>query len=545
MRPDAAPVLGAARPRPGEVAALPVAAALVAAVLLAVFVAWPLAALLATGAAHARALFAAARPLAALPGSLALAAVSAVLTVTLGGVLAYAVTRADIPGKGFVSAVVRLPMVAPPFVAALALLLLAGDHGLLARALGPRRGGQGFAGIVIAQVVTFVPYAFLVMADVFRGWDGTLEEAAENLGASRPDTFRRVTLALAWPGLTSSALLVFVLALSDFANPFLIGAGFPVLATEIYAQAIAAGDTGGAAALGVALLVPSLVAWTLNTYWLGIPSALFRWEAAAGTGRPVSPAIRWPLFALALGAAAVVLGLYVGVGVASFVGLSGAGPIFSTRHYAAVLSADGARPLLRSLWLAAVAAGAGTVLALAIAFITTRRPTPGARVIEVWSGLPSALPGPVFGLGYLLAFGGGPVPLAGTLGILVASVVFWKLPLGVLTAVTFLRRVDPSREEAAVSLGAGPLRVFAQVTLPYLAPIVLLAFAEFFVDGLVTVNALVMLVSADLAPASVAMLHGARDGALAGASALGVLLFVPTLGAVMLRRSAAGTTAAP
>lgn len=543
MRSDSAGVLERPRARPGETAAVPIAAALIAAALLTMFVAAPLAAVLVAGTARASAFFAQARPLLALSGSLAVAALSAVLTVALGSVVAYAVTRADIPGKEVVSAVIRLPMVTPPFVAALALLLLLGDGGLLARTIGVRLDVRGFTGIVIAQVVTFVPYAFLVMADVFRKSDGTLEEAAENLGSSRLDVLRRVTLAPAAPGLASSLLVVFVLALSDFANPFLIGGDFPVLATDMYARAIGGRDAGGAAALGIALLAPCLVAYLLNTYWLGIPPALFRWEPSVGTGRGMTPLIRWPLFALAGGGALCVLGLYAGVALSSFAGIPEAGLRVSLRHYRALLGPEGIGPLLQSLRLAALAAGAGTLLALMIAYVTTRRPVPGAGVIQVWSGLPSALPGPVFGLGYLLAFGAPPVPLAGTVWILVAGIVFWKLPLGVLTAVAFLGRVDPAREEAAVSLGAGRVRVFTQVTLPYLVPIALLAFAEFFVDSLVTVNALVMLVSAGVAPGSVAMLQGARAGALGWASALAVLLFVPAAGAVLLRRRAAGVPA--
>src|SRR5207253_1141042 len=161
------------------------------------------------------------------------------------------------------------------------------------RAVGWRAGIAGFGGVVVAQTVAFLPDAFLVMVHTFRRTDDALEEAALNLGAGALATARDVTLALARPGLVWAALSVFVLCLSDFGNPFLIGGDFGVLTTEIYVRAARAHDLGGAAALSVPLIVPCLVAHALTAGWLGAPPRPSRWtiHSAPGLGGVLATAI--------------------------------------------------------------------------------------------------------------------------------------------------------------------------------------------------------------------------------------------------------------
>ena len=541
MRPDPAAALDRPAPRLGGAHVAAIVVGGVAAALLAVFVAWPIVLVLARGVGHYPEL-ADGRTLSILRRSLAVAAVSAAGAVALGSVLAYAVTRADIPGKRILLCATGLPMLAPPFFAALSLLLLFGDGGLVDRVLGARLGIHGFHGIVIAQVFTFMPQAFRVMADAFADTDGSLEEAAENLGASGFDVLRRVTLVLVRPSLMSALLSVFILSLSDFGTPFLIGGGARVLATEIYAQAIGARDPGGAAALGVALLVPCLLAYALNTCWIGARLPVPRWHASIGTERRLSAAARRLLFATAVGAAAAFVGVYGGVALGSFVRLSEPEWTVSVRHYGAIATATGVAPVLDSFALAALAAGVGTVLALGIGRLIARR-APGAAIIETWSMLPSALPGTVLGLGYLLAFSVPPLRLTGTIWILVASVVFCKLPLEALTAVRALERVDPSLGEAARSLGADPFNTFVHVTVPHLAPTALAIFVGFFIDGIVTVSAVVMLVYPGFKPGSVAVLMGAQRGDLGQACALGIVLVALALVAIVVRRNVVDTAA--
>src|SRR5207245_6469298 len=118
----------------------------------------------------------------------------------------------------------------------LPVIALLGRHGVLTHGLGLRCSIYAFTGIVVSQVFTFLPQAYILLANVLGNIDSSLEEAAENLGAGTLRTLSRVTLALARPGLASAALIVFILCMTAFGNPILIGCRYNVLATELYAE---------------------------------------------------------------------------------------------------------------------------------------------------------------------------------------------------------------------------------------------------------------------------------------------------------------------
>lgn len=517
--------------------------------LLGVFVAWPVVRVLGRSLlgpagltlAHYREFFSTWRLFRILLNSLAVAAVSTVLTVAVALVMAYAVTRTDIPGKRFISLMSLLPLISPPFLVSLAFILLFGRNGVVTRALGLEGSIYGFHGIVLTQVFTFLPQAYLLLAGVLDTIDTTLEEAAENLGAGPLTVLRRVTLALARPGLASAALVVFILCMTDFGNPILVGGRYSVLATEIYSQVIGMNDFASAATMSVVLIVPCLAAYLANTYWVGSRSYVTVSGAARTVLRPTPPALRWPLLAVAGGAALFIALVYGLIPVGSLVRLWGADWSLSLHHYAFESTAEGAWPVWNSVRLALAAGAAGTVVALGIAWIVERRRPPGARAIEVLSLLPAALPGTVVGVGYVLAFNEPPLLLTGTAWILVASVVFWKLPVAVLAGINALKQIDPAIEEAAVSLGAGSVRTFVRVLLPLLRGTAFSIFVYFFINGMVTVSAVIFLISPGLNLASVAILAQVENGYPGVACALGTILLAIVVAAVIALRLLVGS----
>src|SRR5438874_4114487 len=271
--------------------------------------------------AHYAEFFGSWRLLRILVNSLEVSVVSTVITVAVALVLAYAVTRTDIPGKRFVSLMSLVPLISPPFLVSLAFILLLGRNGVVTRGLGLDWSIYGFTGIVASQVFTFLPQAYILLANVLGNIDASLEEAAENLGAGPLTTLRRVTLALARPGLASAALIVFILCMTDFGNPILIGGRYNVLATEIYAQVIGMNDFPAAAVMSVVLLVPCLAAYVANTKVVGRRSYVTLSAGARTTLRPTPPAVRWSLFAVSLAIALAIAGIYALIPIGSLVRL--------------------------------------------------------------------------------------------------------------------------------------------------------------------------------------------------------------------------------
>jgi iron(III) transport system permease protein len=516
--------------------------------LLLTFVVWPVLRVLATSLegpagltlAHYAEFFSSWRLFRILVQSLAVSAVSTVLTVAAALVLAYSVTRTDIPGKRFISLMSLLPLISPPFLVSLAFILLFGRNGVITHGLGLAWSIYGFTGIVLSQVFTFLPQAYLLLANVLGNIDASLEEAAENLGAGPLTTLRRVTLSLARPGLASAALIVFILCMTDFGNPILIGGRYNVLATEIYAQVIGMSNFAAGATMSVVLIVPCLLAYLVNAYWVGTKSYVTVSAGARTALRPTPASVRWPLFVLSGGAAVFIAVIYALIPLGSFVRLWGSDWSLSLRHYAFTSSAEGASPVWNSVKLAAVSGVVGTAVALVTAYIVERKRPVGRRAIEALSLLPAALPGTVIGLGYILAFNVPPLLLTGTVWILVTSVVFWKFPVAALAGINALKQIDPAIEEAAVSLGAGSVRTFWRVVMPLLTGTAFSIFIYFFINGMVTVSAVIFLIYPGFNLGSVAILNQVENGYPGVACALGTIILAIVVGSVLLLRALVG-----
>jgi iron(III) transport system permease protein len=512
-------------------------------VLLVAFVVWPVVRVLALGLGAPTGAVTGWRLFRLLANSLVVSAVSTVLTVSLALVLAYSVTRTTMPGKRFVSLMSLLPLISPPFLVSLALILLFGRDGVLTRGLGLDWSIYGLHGIVVAQIFTFLPQAYILLANVLADIDTSLEEAAENLGAGLGTTLRRVTLALARPGLASAGLIVFILCMTDFGNPILVGGRYDVLATEIYAQAIGMNDFASASTMSVVLIVPCLAAYLLDAFGVG-PRPCVMMAGASGTVlRPTPAAVRWPLFAVSGGIALFIAAIYGLIPLGSVVRLWGSDWSLSLQHYGFRSTAEGAWPIWNSLKLALVSGIVGTALALVTAYLVERRrPALGAaaRGIEFLSLLPAALPGTVIGLGYVLAFDGPPLLLTGTIWILVASVVFRKLPRATLAAVNALEQIDPAIEEAAVSLGAGGVRTFTRLVRPLLTGTAFSIFVHFFINGMVTVSAVIFLIHPGFTLGSVAILARVEHGDPGAACALATIILAIVIGTVLLLRALVG-----
>lgn len=271
--------------------------------LLAALIGSPVAGVVARGAARA-----AARPAAwlLLADTLVMAAASTILAVGLGAVVAWAVTRTDVAGRGAVAVLGPLPLLAPLGVTALAVKVVAGDVG-------------GFGVLVAVQAVTFLPHGFVLARDALAAVEPDLETAAISLGASGVSALTRITLPLAGRRLVGAVLAVFGLALGDFATPFLLGGDYRVLSTEIYRRAVVG---QGAAPLATLLLLPALLASALAA-----PRGVARTAAAASSAPPrraTPPALRAALFVVVHGLVLVVAATYVAVFAGAVAGAGGA-----------------------------------------------------------------------------------------------------------------------------------------------------------------------------------------------------------------------------
>lgn len=129
-----------------------------------------------------------------------------------------------------------LPTISPPFLVAIAIILLFGNTGLITNKLfhmSMNAGLFGIPGIVIVEIITFFPTAYLMLRALLKNIDPSLEEAARDMGASRWKVFWTVTFPLLIPGFGNAFLVSFIESIADFANPFIIGGSVDTMSTTL------------------------------------------------------------------------------------------------------------------------------------------------------------------------------------------------------------------------------------------------------------------------------------------------------------------------
>ena len=168
--------------------------------------------------------------LAALALSARLAALTTLTLVVLGLPLAWWLVTARFRGKFLLEAVVALPLVLPPTVLGFYLLTGLGPRspaGQVFEAVAGHPFPFSFTGLLLASVLYSLPFAVQPFAGALAGVDRRLVEASYALGVSRPATFFRVVLPLAWPGVLAGAVLTFAHTLGEFGVVLMVGGNIP------------------------------------------------------------------------------------------------------------------------------------------------------------------------------------------------------------------------------------------------------------------------------------------------------------------------------
>ena len=481
-------------------------------------------------------------------------------TTVLGLAFALLVTRTGMQAKGFVRTVSLLPIITPPFVIGLALILLFGRAGAVNSFLEwtfdiePTRWIYGLTGILIAQILAFTPIAFLVLIGVVEGVSPSMEEAAQTLHASPWQTFWTVSLPLMRPGLANAFLLGFIESLADFGNPLVLGGQYEVLSTQIFfAIAGAQGDLGMAAVLSIVLLMFTLSAFYAQRRWLGKKSyATVTGKGDSGMHVQLPKRVAWGAYLTAMPFIGLSLVVYGMILFGGFVETWGYKHNFTFKHYIDEFSIhwseeygiiwDGAawNSFWTTLQISAISAPLTAGLGLLTAYILVRQQFWGKNVFEFLTMLSFAVPGTVIGVGYILAFNVPPIEITGTGVILVVCFIFRNMPTGIRAGIAAMSQLDPSLDEASLTLGARSFTTFRRILLPLLRPAIVAALVFSFVRAMTAISAVIFLVSADYDMATSYILGRVEFGDYGLAIAYSSVLILVMLAAIGLIQFAVG-----
>jgi iron(III) transport system permease protein len=449
-----------------------------------------------------------ARPLfrEALVNTLLAGLLAVVIGSVIGVPLALLTVRYRFPGHGLISVLGVLPLVIPPFVGAVAFQQILGRRGAVNLFLLDRWGVtvpfmEGFTGVVLVQSLHYFPFILLNTAAALGGLDRSLEEAAQNLGASGLRLFRRVLLPLALPGYAAGALLTFIRVIDDLGTPLMLNYT-RLLAPQAYVRVTTIGLTD----VDGYVICVILVALSLAALWLS-KTALARGEfAALGRGGEPPPVVlgrrgalgAWLAVLLLLGPALLP---HVGIGLLSFSRVWSLSPlptVYTLGNYEEILVRSPGF-VVNTLRYAGLAALLDVALGAVIAWLLLRGRVRARHWLDTLSTVPLAIPGVVLAVGYLRAFGGLRVPglgepLTSTWLILVVVYAVRRLPYAVRGAYAALQQLSPALEEAAQSLGANRPRTFRRITLPLMTRGLLAGGLLAFITSAVDLSSTILLV---------------------------------------------------
>ena len=452
-----------------------------------------------------------------LTNTLWLGFINTVVCLVVGFCLAYLTTRGPLHLRRPFKMLSLLPLIAPPYLFAISLIILFGHNGILTKVFGVKWSLYGFWGVVVAQTLAFIPLAYLMIENTLMSLNPNLEESAYDLGASEIRIIRTITIPLLAPGILKAGLLVFVMTIAEFGNAAILGGRTPFLAPDTYQMIIGEADFEMGSVLSVILIVPCIIVFLLHNFYLtGKKFTTIGGKPVASEPRKMTPLVKIPFMIISFVAALAILVSFGVVLVASFTRILGVKNEIVLTH---LLNFETNLAIYNSIKVSLIAAFIGAIIGTLLAYVIVRGKFFGRTFIEMVSLSGFALPGTVIGIGYLLAFNTPPLKLTGGIMILALNCVFRFIAVGVEAGISKLHQINIEIEEASADLGANFVATFYKIVLPIMFPAFIAGFIYTFMTSIVSLSAVVFLVSPGFDLAAVKIFDAAVYGEIGIASA--------------------------
>jgi iron(III) transport system permease protein len=434
------------------------------------------------------------------------------LALTIGSGLAWITSRTDMPGRRVFDSLFILPFYLSPFIGALAWTLLGNPrigflNTLFTDYLGfaePPFNIYSLPGFVFVMALYYAPVAYLFVAGALRAMDPALEEAARIHGADGRRTARRITLPLVAPALSSAALLVYLNSAGDFGIPAVIGIpmNYHVITTRIW--------------VGLGYFPPRYTeAAAFSAVLWGLSALIVFWQRrhlagksfATVTGRGYRPALLALGFLkpvmLAISALYVLLSILLPYGALAYTSihpyLSFAWDphLWTLRNYGEVLFTNPLtiRATRNSFILASGGATLTMLLALVIGYVVMRTRLRARALIDYLSLLPIGVPAVVFGVALLWGYIFLPLPIYGTLWMLLIAYIAHYIPFGVRATASGFAQLSGELEESARVHGASWIGTMRRILVPLLKPALMAGWILLFIEFLRSLSLSILLYS--------------------------------------------------
>lgn len=466
---------------------------------------------------------------------------SALCATALGGSIAWIVVRTDSPlrGLGYFTAFASF---GTPFILyTIGWLLLLGKAGpinywlkALFHQTAPVINVYSLFGMILIESLLWSPFVFLMLAAAFRSMDPSLEEASSVCGARVWQTMRRISLRLMLPAFFSVMLLIFIRTFESFEIPALVGlpGDLRVLTTSIYLDAQKLPPRyGSAGAFSVLLMV--VVAITLYCYFR-ITREGDRFHTVTGKGyRPTLIHLgRWRYLA---GSALVLYSMillvlpFLIILWASFLpfymqpSMEGLAKFTVKNYVTAIHFPKLTDSIKNSVLLGLGSASFVMVLTLLASWLLVRTKIRGRWLLDLLTTLPLLFPGIVMGLAILRFYLFVPIPVYGTLWILLIAFITRYIPYGIRYTHSGLLQLHKELEEASYVSGASWFSSMRRIVLPLITPSFLGGWIFIFLLSAKELSMSVLLVSPQTPVVSVAIFELWENAQVGELAAFGVI----------------------
>ncbi len=423
--------------------------------------------------------------------------------------LAYFTSRFEFKGSVIIQSLGIIPLIMPPFVGAVAMMMLFGRNGSVNLFLEEWFGFtipfmEGLNGVIFVESLHYFPFILINLSVALQNIDRSMEESAQNLGCSGLRLFRRIVLPLAMPGYIAGASLVFLKVFDDLGTPLLLNVN-NMLAPQAYLRIASIGINDP---MGYVISV-ILVVIALSSMWLAMRTLKGKDYATVQKGggglmkrkmRPFEKVIAWIIILTII---TLVLAPHLGLTLLSFGTIwsfSALPDAYTLDHFRNIFS-ETPEFISNTVLYSCLAGLIDVVLATAIAYIVLRTQLWGRKWLDYVAMSAVAIPGLVIGIGYLRTFfefkvpGLGNQPFATWWVAIVIALAVRRLPYALRSCTAALQQVSVSLEESAESLGAGKLKTVRKIVVPLMAGGILAGFVTSFATAAVELGMTLMLVS--------------------------------------------------
>lgn len=417
------------------------------------------------------------------------------ISVVVGGLLAWLVARTDMFGRRWFATALIVPYMLPAWTFALAWTTLfknrtiGGQPGWL-ESMGfspPDWLAYGQFPITVILAMHYTPFVILLFGSALRRFDSQLEDSARILGASGRTVAWAVILPLMRPALMSAVVLIFAKCLGEFGVPYVLGlpVKFDVLATSLY-RSIGSRQTGVAGVLAGAIMLIGMIAILVDA-WLAREARRFVTVGSKGSMNRESRLKTWRLpatgFATAFFIAAVCLPILT-LALSTVMRQPGnfAWSNFTLDFWIGrdlptvamrtgiLFSPDLWQAAWNTIWIVGIASVCSGLLGILTGYVVVRTAfRPLAVFLRQVTFMPYLVPGIAFAAAYLslFAMARGPVPaLYGTTLILILALMADQMPYASRAGISAMMQLGKDPEEAAQVVGAGWLRRMRSIVIP-------------------------------------------------------------------------------